>query len=73
MAKTVMVCGIGAVGGLTVEFLARSEGVDRIVTSDINEEIGTFKTQAAAIGSVAQGFSKKFEFHRNDIGRGFVK
>jgi len=67
MARTVMVCGIGAAGGMTVEFLARSEGVDRIVTSDISEEIGIYKTNAAAIGSVAQGFSKKFEFHRNDV------
>jgi len=36
MAKTVMVCGIGEVGGWALELLARSEDVDRIVTSDRN-------------------------------------
>ncbi|GAI18438.1 unnamed protein product, partial [marine sediment metagenome] len=50
-----------------LEFLARSEGVDRIVTSDIDEEWGIYRTNLAAIGSVYQGYSKKFEFYRNDL------
>ena len=67
MSKTVMLCGIGEVGGWALEFLARSEGVDRIVTSDVNEEWGAYRTNVAAVGSIYQGFSKKFEFHRSDL------
>lgn len=67
MANTVMMCGLGEVGGWVLEFLARSEGVDRIVTSERNEEWGVFRTRLADIGALYQGFSKKLEFHRNDI------
>lgn len=67
MGKTVMLCGIGEVGVWTLEFLARSDGVDRIVTFDINEEFGTHRTSLVVASSVFQGFTKKFEFRRNDL------
>ena len=66
MSKTVMVYGIGAVGGETLEILGRTEDVDRIVACDINEEWGEFRTNMAATGCVFQGFLKKWEFHKSD-------
>ncbi|MBI4319328.1 MAG: hypothetical protein HY675_12630 [Chloroflexi bacterium] len=67
MARTVMIMGLGGVGATALEFLARSEGVDRLVTCDINEEYGAYRTNVAAVGATCQGFSKKYEFHRCDI------
>jgi len=67
MAKTVMAFGVGAVGVYALQFLARSEGVDRIVASDINEGLGISRVNAAASAATCQGFSKRFEFHSNDI------
>lgn len=67
MGKTVMLFGTGAVGGFALQLLARSEGVDRIVASDKNEEEGVYKTNYAAMGAVFQGFSKRFEFRKNDV------
>jgi malate/lactate dehydrogenase len=67
MGKTVMLCGSGEVGGWVLEFLARSEGVDRLVVFDVKEEIGMPRTYLAAIGSVFQGFSKEFILRMNDV------
>jgi len=62
-----MLCGLGEVGSEALELFSRSEGIDKIVASDINEEWGTKRMAVAAIGSVYQGFNKKFEFHKNDV------
>lgn len=66
MAKTVMLFGIGAVGGHTLLILAHSEGIDKIALSGRNEELGVFKMNAAALGSVDQGITRKYEFFKND-------
>ncbi|MFC1981370.1 hypothetical protein ACFLVN_03905, partial [Chloroflexota bacterium] len=58
---------LGQLGGWALHFLGCTEGADKIITSDINEELGLFKTNVAAIASAYQGFNKKFEFHANDI------
>ena len=62
-----MIFGLGRLGSWILEFLARSEGVDRIVTSDIDKEWGEYRTNVAAVGSVFQGITKKFEFLRSDV------
>jgi len=67
MLKTVMVYGLGLVGGWALHFLGSREGVDKIVTSDRDEESGLYKTDVAAFTSNVQGFDKKFEFYPNDI------
>jgi len=61
-----MVFGVGEVALWALEFLGRTEGVDRIVTSDISKK-GLFRTNGAAASSTHQGFSKKFEFYQNDV------
>ncbi|MEE8398278.1 MAG: hypothetical protein V3S89_04680, partial [Desulfobacterales bacterium] len=67
MAKTVMIFGLGAVGEVALQILARSDGIDRIVTSGRNEALGVFKTNAAALGATYQRLSKRFEFRQNDL------
>ena len=66
MEKTVMVFGVGETALWLLEFLARSEGVDRIITSDISKK-GYYRTNGAAASSTHQGFSKKFRFYQNDV------
>ena len=67
MGKTVMIVGLGDLGGWVLEFLARCEGVKRIVTTDIRKEYGGSKTESAAIGCSQQGFNKRLEFHELDL------
>jgi hypothetical protein len=62
-----MLCGSGEAGGWALEFLARSEGVDRLVAFDIQEEAGLPRTHLASIGSVFQGHSKEFVLRINDV------
>lgn len=67
MDKCVMIVGLGDLGGWVLEFLARCQGVNRIVTADIREDWGKAKTMTAAVGASQQGFSKRLEFHKVDM------
>lgn len=67
MAKTVWLCGAGAVGGQTLLLLAQREGIDRIVLSGRDEALGQFKARVAALGSVIQGLTRTCEFVKNDV------
>jgi len=62
-----MIVGIGDLGGWVLEFLARCQGVNRIVTGDIREEYARAKTITAAVGASQQGFNKRLEFHKVDV------
>jgi len=67
MGKCVMIVGLGDLGGWVLEFLARCQGVHRIVTTDIREDWGKAKTMTAAVGASQQGYNKRFEFHKLDL------
>lgn len=67
LGKTVMIIGLGDLGGWVLEFLARSRGVQRIVTADIREEYGYSKTMTAAVGASQLGYNKRLEFHKLDL------
>jgi len=67
MARTVMIFGLGAVGEVALQILARSDGIDRIVASSRSEALGLFKTNTEALGAMYQQSSKRFEFRQNDI------
>ena len=67
MARTVMIFGLGAVGEVALQILARIDGIDRIVASGRNEVLGVFKMKTAALGATYQRLSKKYEFHQNDV------
>ena len=67
MSRSVMVFGLGDVGAWVLEFLARSEGVDTIVTADVREDWGRYRTEMAAIGATMNGHRKAFKFHVVDL------
>ena len=67
MDRCVMIVGLGDLGGWVLEFLARCQCVQRIVTADIREEWGKAKTMTAAVGASQQGFNNRLEFHKLDV------
>lgn len=67
MSKCVMVIGLGDLGGWVLEFLARCQGVQRIVTADVREDWGYSKTMTAAVGASQQGHNKRLEFQKVDL------
>jgi len=62
MGKTVMIIGLGGLGGWVLEQLARCQGISRIVAADKREDPGRCKLEAAAFGASEQGFKKRMEF-----------
>lgn len=67
MSKTLMIFGLGDLGGWVLEFLARREGVGSIVTIDRREDYSAVKTDCAAVGSGLEGHSKNIKFEKCDI------
>lgn len=65
---TVLLSGVGNLGGWALEFLARAPGVDRIVTMKRGPWDGPSRTELAGIGSVFSGEMKDFSHHRLDLG-----
>ena len=67
MAKnTIMIVGLGDLGGYVLEFLARTPNMPKIVTADINEDWGNRKTNSALIGASQFGFYPDIEFVKVD-------
>lgn len=64
--KTVMVIGLGLIGNHALEFLARTLGVERIVTADIAPD-GQSKTNNAMLGAAQMGYTPEFEFIQLDL------
>ncbi|MBA7650195.1 hypothetical protein ES703_57997 [subsurface metagenome] len=67
MGKTVMIFGLGDLGGWALEFLARCEGVGTIIASDLREELGVMKTHTAAVGAAQLGYYKTIKFQKCDV------
>ena len=65
--STVLVSGVGNLGGWALELLARTPGVDRIVTMKRGPWAGPSLSTLAMIGSVFQGHTKSFEHHQVDL------
>jgi hypothetical protein len=67
MAKnTIMIVGLGDLGGYVLEFLARTPNMPKIVTADINDDWGNRKTNSALIGASQFGFYPDIEFIKLD-------
>jgi len=62
-----MMFGIGELGGWVLEFLARSPGVETIITCDVREDWGYMKTESAAIGAGQEGHNKTITFEKCDV------
>lgn len=65
--RTVLLTGLGALGRGALELLARSPGVDRIVTVKRSAWDGPSRTNLTMIGAVFQGHAKRWEHHRLDL------
>ncbi|UCC73163.1 MAG: hypothetical protein JSV86_00940 [Gemmatimonadota bacterium] len=67
MKPTVLLIGLGDLGGVILELLAREEGVGRIVTADLNEEGGTARCRVTRLGALAHGRRPDIRFTRLDL------
>lgn len=67
MGKTVVIFGLGDLGGWVLEFLARCNGVNRIIAVDTREEWGIRKVECAAVGANMQGHFKSLEFRKGNV------
>ena len=64
---TVLVSGVGQVGGWALEFLARTPGVERIVTVKRSPWQGPSWTTIAMLGSAIEGHTKHLEHRQGDL------
>ena len=64
---TVLVSGVGQLGGWALEFLARTPGVERIVTVKRSPWQGPSWTTIAMLGSAIEGHTKQFEHRQVDL------
>jgi hypothetical protein len=64
--NSVMIIGLGDLGGTVLEFLARVPNIPKIVTADINEEWGVRKTNSAIAGAFQFGLYPEIEFVQLD-------
>ncbi len=61
MAHSVMVFGLGEVGGHILEFLARTPGIKKIITVDIDEKKALAKLACVRYGAMFEGFYPEME------------
>ena len=67
MKPTVMLIGVGDLGGVILELLAREEWPGRIVAADRNGERGIRRCNLARIGAMAQGHHPEIDFASLDL------
>ncbi len=64
---TIMIIGLGELGGHVLEMLVRTPGYRRIITADIDEDRAYRKTNIAQYGASQMGFYPDVEFTRIDL------
>lgn len=64
---TLMVIGLGELGGITLEILARIPNISKIVTADVNEEDGVRRTNTALMGASYLNLYPDIKFVRMDL------
>jgi hypothetical protein len=62
-----MLIGLGGLGGVVLELLAREECLGRIAAADRNVEHGIARCNLARIGAMAQGYQPEIEFLPLDL------
>lgn len=67
MKPTIMLIGVGGLGSVMLEFLAREDCVGQIVACDLNEERGIAHCNLARVSAVAQGYNPSIGFIPLDI------
>jgi hypothetical protein len=64
---TLMIFGLGDVGGWVLEYLARATGVGTIIGCDKRDDWGRKKIECTAVGAGHMGHSKKILFEQVDV------
>jgi hypothetical protein len=67
MKPTVMLIGLGGLGSVVLELLAREESVGRIIVCDSNMARCTARCNLARLGAIAQGYQPSIQFFRLDL------
>ncbi len=67
MKPTIMLIGLGNLGGVLLELLAREKSLNRIVVASRNEERGIARCNLARMGAMAQGYSPRISFTPLDL------
>lgn len=65
--STLMMVGLGDLGGHVLEMIARTSSPKRIITTDINEDWGYRKTNIAAFGASQLNYYPQMEFVKIDL------
>ncbi len=68
--STVLLTGLGELGGWALEFLARTPEIDRIVTVKRTPWTGPSRVNLAMLGAIVQGHHKRYEHHTLDLADG---
>jgi hypothetical protein len=65
--EKIMLVGIGELGGIVLEYLARIPGMCDIVTADANQDWGFRKTNSAILGASYMDLYPNIEYHHIDL------
>jgi hypothetical protein len=65
--RTIMMVGLGELGGHVLEMLARTPGNRRIITADVDEDRAYRKTNIAIYGASQMGFYPDIEYTKIDL------
>lgn len=64
---SILIVGLGEVGGKALEIMARRSGISRLVGADINEVYGAQKVNNAAFGAQLEGIYPNIDFVKVDL------
>lgn len=65
--EKIMIIGVGELGGIVLEYIARTPNICDIVVSDINEDWGFRKVNSAILGASYMGLFPKITFKKMDL------
>jgi hypothetical protein len=65
--EKILLVGIGELGGIVLELLARIPGICDIATADANADWGFRKTNSAILGASYEGLYPRIDFHHVDL------
>lgn len=65
--ENILIVGVGELGGIVLELLARVPGICRIVVADSNADWGFRKTNSTILGASYLGLYPSIEFHQLDL------
>jgi len=67
LGKTIMIFGLGDLGGWVLEYIARQHGISRIVACDPRADYGELKAASVQVGAGHMGFPVEVKYERADV------